>query len=239
MKNVGFPQSESLTQIWHSRPFRYTVSERKICEKLSIFNILLDRALDYESRGREFESSRARHFPSNVYRQLTDWGNSLFLETSVLTQIWQITWDQISGMTCLLKLLWKRTATFPINREKFMPRIIPNQWEMANQAPLVLKKESGVIRALTQWQNLCRKSSVTVFDCSYRKQSYYPLWNPSDFILIRTHTRTVKAHWSAIGRCLIYKSHIHFLGEHHIKDSNSAGAIFGQSPDGDDLLVNS
>ena len=24
----------------------------------------LDRALDYESRGREFESSRARHFPS-------------------------------------------------------------------------------------------------------------------------------------------------------------------------------
>ena len=23
----------------------------------------LDRALDYESRGREFESSRARHFP--------------------------------------------------------------------------------------------------------------------------------------------------------------------------------
>ena len=53
------------------------------------------------------------------------------------------------------------------------------------------------------------------------------------------HTRTVKAHWSAIGRCSIYKSHIHFLGEHHIKDSNSAGAIFGQSPDGDDLLVNS
>ena len=47
----------------------------------------LDRALDYESRGREFESSRARHFPSNVYRQLTDWGNSLFLKTSVLTQI--------------------------------------------------------------------------------------------------------------------------------------------------------
>ena len=25
----------------------------------------LDRALDYESRGREFESSRARHFPSS------------------------------------------------------------------------------------------------------------------------------------------------------------------------------
>ena len=28
----------------------------------------LDRALDYESRGREFESSRARHFPSNIFR---------------------------------------------------------------------------------------------------------------------------------------------------------------------------
>ena len=26
----------------------------------------LDRALDYESRGREFESSRARHFPIAV-----------------------------------------------------------------------------------------------------------------------------------------------------------------------------
>ena len=25
----------------------------------------LDRALDYESRGREFESSRARHFPTS------------------------------------------------------------------------------------------------------------------------------------------------------------------------------
>ena len=28
----------------------------------------LDRALDYESRGREFESSRARHFPSSKVR---------------------------------------------------------------------------------------------------------------------------------------------------------------------------
>ena len=28
----------------------------------------LDRALDYESRGREFESSRARHFPFNIFR---------------------------------------------------------------------------------------------------------------------------------------------------------------------------
>jgi hypothetical protein len=27
----------------------------------------LDRALDYESRGREFESSRAHHFPSEAY----------------------------------------------------------------------------------------------------------------------------------------------------------------------------
>ena len=39
-------------------------SSKKICEKLFVFNILMDRALDYESRGREFESSRARHFPS-------------------------------------------------------------------------------------------------------------------------------------------------------------------------------
>ena len=29
----------------------------------------MDRALDYESRGREFESSRAHHFPSAYCRQ--------------------------------------------------------------------------------------------------------------------------------------------------------------------------
>ena len=37
----------------------------------------LDRALDYESRGREFESSRARHFPFNLFRWLPDYGISL------------------------------------------------------------------------------------------------------------------------------------------------------------------
>jgi hypothetical protein len=37
------------------------VSERKICEKLSVFNILNGGETDYESGGREFESSRARH----------------------------------------------------------------------------------------------------------------------------------------------------------------------------------
>ena len=61
MKNVGFTQSEFLTQIWHSRPFRYTKSERKICEKLSVFNILMDKALPSEGRGQRFESSRVRH----------------------------------------------------------------------------------------------------------------------------------------------------------------------------------
>ena len=38
------------------------------CELLNVKDALvaqLDRALDYESRGREFESSRARHFPSS------------------------------------------------------------------------------------------------------------------------------------------------------------------------------
>ena len=74
MQNMGFPQSEFLTQIWHSRPFRYTKSERKICEKLSVFNILLDRALDYESRGREFESSRARHLPFWHPQKITRFG---------------------------------------------------------------------------------------------------------------------------------------------------------------------
>ena len=35
-------------------------------KKTGNFSILEDRALDYKSRGREFESSRARHF-LNIY----------------------------------------------------------------------------------------------------------------------------------------------------------------------------
>ena len=47
----------------------------------------LDRALDYESRGREFESSRARHFLqiySNSYHIKV---SVCYQKTSVLTQI--------------------------------------------------------------------------------------------------------------------------------------------------------
>ena len=74
MKNVGFTQSEFLTQIWHSRPFRYTDSVRKICEKLSVFNILNGGETDYESGGREFESSRARHYPFWHPQKITRFG---------------------------------------------------------------------------------------------------------------------------------------------------------------------
>ena len=44
---------------------RYTVKTFKNCAHALVAQ--LDRALDYESRGREFESSRARHPPLHIY----------------------------------------------------------------------------------------------------------------------------------------------------------------------------
>ena len=60
----------------------------QICEKLIVFNILLDRALPSEGRGQRFESSRVRHysqgpsFKSLIFRHFDVWWQE------VRTKLW-------------------------------------------------------------------------------------------------------------------------------------------------------
>ena len=73
--------------------------------KTGDFSILEDRALDYESRGREFESFRARHFQLLVPTAVNKWLKPRLPEGCVVHSFRHSLRDRLRAVQCPLDMI--------------------------------------------------------------------------------------------------------------------------------------